>query len=230
MEWRTPALEDAFAMAGVVVVEVADLDNSSAAALFADLSETPGMPALSKRVEPQERPALLALMEEADMDDGDFGRIESWAAAMILSREVRSGDPANGVDRAMIRDAAEVIGLESISQQLSMFDELSSDAQNDLLFGVAQSHQSNSGEDMLEAWLTGDEARLSRHVNDSLNLSDELQQVLLAQRNARWVPEIAELVARGRKPFVAVGAGHVIGDGGVVALLQDRGYSAQRIQ
>ena len=228
--WGTDLLDQTFERAGVVVVEVANLDDPAGMGLFADLSETPGQPPLPDRVEPAERPALLALMRDADMEDEDFGRVESWAAAMMLSGEVRGGDPANGVDRVLIHNADEVIGLESFSAQLSMFDTLSAEAQSDLLYGVARSHRNNSDQAMVVAWLTGDEESLANHVNDTLDFSPELKRVLLTERNERWAPRIAQLIAEGRRPFVAVGAGHVIGDGGLVALLQAEGFAARRIQ
>ena len=228
--WGTDLLDQTFERAGVVVVEVANLDDPAGMGLFADLSETPGQPPLPDRVEPAERPALLALMRDADMEDEDFGRVESWAAAMMLSGEVRGGDPANGVDRVLIHNADEVIGLESFSAQLSMFDTLSAEAQSDLLYGVARSHRNNSDQAMVVAWLTGDEESLANHVNDTLDFSPELKRVLLTERNERWAPRIAQLIAGGRRPFVAVGAGHVIGDGGLVALLRAEGFAARRIQ
>lgn len=228
--WGTPLLDETFERAGVLVVEVANLDDPEGMGLFADLSETPGQPPLLDRVEPAERPALRDLVEDADMTDTDFGRIESWAAAMMLSTEVRTGDPLNGVDRIMIHNADEVIGLESFAFQLSMFDTLSQQAQGDLLYGVARSHAANSDQEMLLAWLTGDDETLAAHVNDTLEFSPELKRVLLTDRNRRWVPRIAELIEEGRKPFVAVGAGHVIGEDGVVALLAADGYDTIRIQ
>ncbi len=228
--WGTALLDETFARAGVVVVEVANLDDPAGMGLFADLSETPGQPALSKRVEPEERDALRKLLADADMEDDDFGRIESWAAAMMLSGEVRTGDPANGVDRVMIHNADEVIGLESFSGQLTMFDTLSPEAQSDLLYGVARSHETNSDDGMLHAWVTGDMDQLASHVNDTLQFSPELRRVLLTDRNKRWVPRIAALIEQGRMPFVAVGAGHVIGEEGVIALLEARGLAATRIQ
>nr|WP_305958694.1 TraB/GumN family protein [Aurantiacibacter sp. 219JJ12-13]MDP5262057.1 TraB/GumN family protein [Aurantiacibacter sp. 219JJ12-13] len=230
LEWRTSTLEDAIATSGVLVVEIADLDDPSGAALFADLSETPGQPPLSSRVDDDERADLLVLMEDADMEDSDFSRIESWAAAMMLSSQVRSGGPRNGVDRALTREAAEVIGLETISGQLSLFDGLSNEAQADLLHGVALSHAANTSQQVLRAWLTGDEAQLIAHVNQSLDVSRELRRVLLTERNARWLEDIVELVERGRRPLVAVGAGHVIGEDGLVALLQARGFEVRRIE
>ncbi len=228
--WGTPLLDETFDRAGLLVVEVANLDDPEGMGLFADLSETPGQPPLIDRVEPEERPALRQLLQDADMADTDFGRVESWAAAMMLSTAVRTGDPANGVDRIMIHNADRVIGLESFSFQMTMFDTLSPEAQSDLLYGVARSHQTNSDNAMLLAWLTGNERELAARVNEALEFSPELKRVLLTERNNRWVDRITALIDEGREPFVAVGAGHMIGEDGVVALLAARGYETRRIQ
>ena len=46
----------------------------------------------------------------------------------------------------------------------------------------------------------------------------------------RWVIRIADMIDKGERPFVAVGAGHVAGAGGVPALLAKMGYKVTRIQ
>jgi uncharacterized protein len=38
------------------------------------------------------------------------------------------------------------------------------------------------------------------------------------------------MIDRGEKPFVAVGAGHLAGKGGVPALLSTNGYVVERVQ
>lgn len=228
--WGSAKLDETFDRAGVVVVEVANLDDPAGMGLFAELSESPGQPPLLQRVEPEERPALRRLLADADMAEDDFDGIESWAAAMVLSAAVRTGDPMNGVDRIIIHNADEVIGLETFALQMAIFDRLSPEAQSDLLYGVAHSHETNSDNAMLLAWLTGNERELAARVNEAVEFSPELRRALLTDRNRRWVTRIAELIDEGRKPFVAVGAGHVVGEDGVVALLQARGYQARRIQ
>lgn len=52
---------------------------------------------------------------------------------------------------------------------------------------------------------------------------------LMTQRNQNWIPVLEDYFKRGQV-FVAAGAGHMIGDQSVVALLQDRGYKVTRMR
>lgn len=232
--WNTPLLDETFDRAGVLVVEIADLDANYGQRLIAELSTTPGQPPLPSRVEDNERPALLALMDDAGMDSDDFADIETWAAALTLSGATRVGDPRNGVDRTLLSVAdsedMEVVGLETYGQQLSLFDTLSEEAQSDLLNGVAEAHARQSEDGMLVAWVTGDAEAMGDQVNLSLAGSPELRQVLLVDRNRDWTGQMMRLIDAGRSPFIAVGAGHLSGEDSVVQMLQERGYETRRIQ
>jgi uncharacterized protein YbaP (TraB family) len=46
---------------------------------------------------------------------------------------------------------------------------------------------------------------------------------MLTDRNERWVPVIQDLVRGGKNVLVIVGAGHLVGDKGVVELLKQKG-------
>jgi uncharacterized protein YbaP (TraB family) len=57
---------------------------------------------------------------------------------------------------------------------------------------------------------------------------DHMDDLLVFQRNQSWIPELEKVFASG-DVFVAVGADHLIGDKGVIALLRARGYTITRI-
>lgn len=227
--WRTPVLETALGDSGLLVVEIAELGEGDGG-LFEQVAHTPGQPPLSERVEAGERPALIALMERAGADDGDFSDTESWAAALILSSSVRSSDPANGVDRALLAEAERVAGLESYPEQYALFDTLPEADQADLLAAVAEEAARGSSDAMVEAWLTGDLDALDATSSGGMLDHPGLREVLLVQRNRRWAAEIGAMLANSERPFVAVGAGHMLGEDGLPALLADAGYTLTRIQ
>ena len=68
---------------------------------------------------------------------------------------------------------------------------------------------------------------------EALGLIEEafdLHEALLASRNALWAEIIIIAIVENRRPLVAVGAAHMLGEDGLVATLEDRGLAVTRIQ
>ncbi|MEO6776262.1 MAG: TraB/GumN family protein [Kofleriaceae bacterium] len=78
--------------------------------------------------------------------------------------------------------------------------------------------------DLMEGLDTG---ALERHGYTKRDL-DQLERSLIDDRNADWIPKLEKLFEQDRV-FVAVGAAHLQGPHGVVALLKRRGYAIARI-
>jgi uncharacterized protein YbaP (TraB family) len=230
-EWRTPAFERAFAASDLVMVEIGDLGNSSSAAkAFNTFAETQGLPALSVRLAPADRPALVKLMQRAGMDDADFWDLETWAAALILASATRESDPGNGVDRDLLDDGKPVEALETFAGQFARFDALDETAQRELLAGIVREAESGEADERVGAWLTGDLAELEEEMEDAFLRQRALRETLLVERNEYFAARIVETIEERHTPFVAVGAGHMLGPDGLPALLAARGYTVRRIQ
>ena len=229
--WRTPAVDEAFASSSLLVVEVAELGRSDeAGAIFRRLATTPGLPPLTQRVPPAERPALAAFLDRAGMDEDAFSETESWGAALILANSVRRSDSGNGADRALIAEASRVEGLESFEEQYAAFDRLPAAEQADLLAGLAADAEGDFEDRRVTAWLTGDMAALERDSSAGILADPELREALQLSRTRAWAARVGDLLERGERPFVAVGAGHMWGDEGLPALLAARGYAVRRVQ
>jgi uncharacterized protein YbaP (TraB family) len=212
--WRTPAVDDAFERSSLLVVEVAELGRSDeAGAIFRRLATTPGLPPLTQRVPPADRPALAAFLDRAGMDDDAFSDTESWGAALVLANAVRRSDSGNGVDRALIAEASRVEGLESFEEQYGVFDRLPAAEQAELLTGLAADAEGDFEDRRVTAWLTGDMAALERDSSAGILTDPELREALQLARSRAWAQRMGELLERGERPFVAVGAAHMWGDG-----------------
>lgn len=61
-----------------------------------------------------------------------------------------------------------------------------------------------------------------------VEIFDEMMQGLLEERNAAWEPKIIELV-EGKNAVLAVGAGHLSGESGVLKALERAGYTVTRL-
>lgn len=231
LDWQSPAVDAAVAQSDLLLVEIADLGNNpSSAGIFDTLSSSPDLPPLLDRVGDADRPSLQRLLDLAGSDENDFDRTETWAAALILSGAMRSGDPANGVDRALISGARRVEGLESYDRQYRIFDALPDADQADLLLAVASEAESFDPVPALESWLTGDLETLAALADDGMLADPGLRAALLERRNQDWTVAIRAAIDQGHKPLVAVGTAHMLGASGLPALLEQQGYAVRRIQ
>jgi uncharacterized protein YbaP (TraB family) len=163
-----------------------------------------------------------------------FATLEDWAAALTLAfaLEAKSGfDPENGADRALQAAAKgrPVVGLETLEGQLGMFDGLPAREQRTMLAAVvADSGDAGAGRRLVEAWARGDIAALDREAKRGMLADPRLREVLLVARNRDWARRVAAMLEARRRPFVAVGAAHVIGTDGLPALLAAQGYAVRR--
>lgn len=233
--WETPLLTRIIAHSHRLVVETSDLEPRRVASTLQRLaSDSPG-PALAERVPPSQRARLLALMERADLAPGALDGLETWAAALSLSRASGSASQGGpGVDQTLITRFAgrPVAALEGTEAQLAIFDRLAESDQRSLLAAViAESEDAaKDGHALAAAWLTGDLAQIEARTLRGMLSDPELRQALLLDRNRAWAERLPPLLTPARPALVAVGAAHVVGPDGLPALLVRRGYRLRRIE
>ncbi len=234
MAWRSKAVDEVTSKAETLVVEVANLNNASElSSVFASLATTRGLPLLADRVAAQHRAKLGKLVRAADLDEAQQRRTESWAAALILARAVTDANPANGVDRALLREFAErtIIELEGATAQLAIFDGLPQDAQTELLVAVINGSDAGFVDPaaLRDAWVTGDLATLENAAQRGMMSDPHLRQALMVQRNHNWLARIEAELQSPARPLIAVGAAHLPGPDGLIALLEARGWRVARL-
>jgi uncharacterized protein YbaP (TraB family) len=85
-------------------------------------------------------------------------------------------------------------------------------------------------DDMIEAWRTGDNDALSElFVADMLEQAPEIYDSLLKQRNLNWLPQLEGMLESPEIEFVLVGAAHLVGPDGLLAILQAKGFQVSRL-
>lgn len=240
IEWENPVIAKAAAQSDLLVLEAAGLDNEKrTSAIFEQLGKSPGLPDIAERVPEGRRAALSALMDRIRISDRMLTSYESWAAALLLSSSVQEDlklEAGEGIERQLSRqfldEGKAVVGLETVEQQLGIFDALPEAAQRAFLMQVVDDAGSAADQYriMLEAWRRGDMKRIGRAFLTEFSKTPALLQPLLFERNRNWSQQIAALMKKPRTPFIAVGAGHMTGPHSLQANLTKQGFAVKRIQ
>ena len=159
-------------------------------------------------------------------------RTEPWYAAITIEQLVlaRMGfNAAYGVEMHLLRkasgDGKEILGFETLEQQLGYLDGLSLEAQRKLLMQTLTEGAAirEIMDDLILAWRSGDIDYLEQALLDDVSGYPELYDAIVADRNRLWVDTIDELLDDGQDYLVIVGALHLVGEDGVPRLLEQRG-------
>lgn len=122
-----------------------------------------------------------------------------------------------------------VSGLETVEFQVGIFDQIPQDLQLKELGKLVTDEEANKDlERMMSAYLTEDIEAMDKVMNSEGMMSD-YRSILLDDRNKSWVPKMGEAM-HNNSVFVAVGAGHLGGESGVISLLRKAGYSVDPVK
>jgi len=122
--------------------------------------------------------------------------------------------------------------LETVEQQLGFITSLGEGQENEMISHTLRDLKELPAvmQSLKESWRNGDTHRL-----DQLSLAPlkagfpGLYNKLIVARNQAWIPQLEALLKTGEVELVLVGALHLAGDEGLLALLAKRGYSIQQL-
>jgi uncharacterized protein YbaP (TraB family) len=206
---------------------------------MAALGFSSGLPPIADRVAPDKRPQLEAAIAKTQVPRAMFDRMETWAASFTLlgaQFQMLGVEGEQGVEAVLRKSFAAsgkpVAQLETNQEQLSFFDRLPESAQRELLEGAIEKPEEMKQQfaGMLQAWLSGDVNLIGQSFNRDLSGSPELKLALLTRRNYNWSQWIERRMSQPGTVMIAVGAGHLAGDGSVQHYLESRGYKVKRLQ
>jgi uncharacterized protein len=84
--------------------------------------------------------------------------------------------------------------------------------------------------DMLKFWRSGNSEQLDLLVNKTMKTeSPKMHQSLLVDRNLNWMPKIEAMSTTPEVEFILVGAAHLIGEQGVIEMLEAKGYNVSQM-
>ena len=190
---------------------------------------------LKNHVDPRTYAYLRRLFGLLGIAEEKYSRYRPWYLALLLEAPSLHGRSEDlGVDKYLIGRAharhKPVVGLESAREHAEVFSGLS-DRQGEaylLLEFIPQSEGITSAQTM-EAWRKGDADVVAQEFHEAFRDFPSLAVRLLDNRNRNWIPRIEGYLQSGKPCFVVVGAAHLGGPNGVIALLKARGFIVEQL-
>jgi len=235
-----PEIEQAFEHADKLVVEA----NLSAAGPDFQLTILqdglyPGDETIADHVDPETLTLLKNYLAKNELPFESMAKMRPGMLLLTLTslKMMSLGySPELGIDVHFIRKARQqnkpILELESLQQQLALVLGFDND---DLLLKhtlYSLDQMGASVEELFTAWKTGNAARINALMReDVLTDHPEFKPVMkrmITDRNIAMAARISEFLQAGGRYFVVVGAGHLVGSDGILALLRQQGFSIRQ--
>jgi uncharacterized protein len=236
----SPTLDRAFRDSDLLVEEV-DMGEMISTESQLQMMMTGMLPAgqsLDKVVSPATLAAVNKRIETLGMPIEPLKRLKPWLLSLtLLTLEWQKAgfDADLGLDKHFYdlarSDARTVQGLETVAFQISRFDGMTMDEQDRLLAETLKEldTQQAAVTALADAWKAGDVPTVERLVLQDLRSDPRVYQRMLVDRNRDWLPKLEALFARRGRAFVVVGAAHLVGPDGLLAMLRARGYTVEQM-
>jgi uncharacterized protein len=233
----SPAVMQAYASSKSLLMEInlADMDLEQLQAEMLASAMLPEGKSLPGVLGPKRYSRAESLARDVGVELATFDQFAPWFAAEAISQlqllqlgfQPTSGVEMYFLDRAR-SDGKSIAGLETVHDQIALFEGLSLDAQAEyLVASLEQAHElPKQVDDMVHAWQRGDTAWFDDQLKSELGRDPVLYQSVLAARNRKWIPRIEALLNDDKNYLVIVGTGHLVGRDSVIDLLKKDGVGA----
>jgi len=234
-------IEKAFGQSEILVVE-ADINDIKKVDIqkLMERAFYPANDTLEKHVSPE-------IYERVVKETGGLGipvellnKQKPWflAITLVALESLKLGfDPNLGIDKYFLSKAEggkRILELESLDYQLNLLFSFSDKDQELFLLYTLKDLKILEQElgKLTQAWTSGDtkamESILTRSVSEDRRLSFILEK-LIYERNRKIVSKIEDYLKEKETYFVIVGAGHLVGDRGIIEILKGKGYLVEQL-
>ena len=180
-----------------------------------------------------------AILSAYQLPPEAVARMKPWAAFLTMSYPPEQARSANeALDLVLLarakQNGAEVAGLESLTEQADLFDQFTLPEQVRLLTDTVCHYELGQREfaGLKAFYLRQDLGALyrysQRYTASGEPIYKRLMQALLVDRNSRMAERMRPMLEQGGA-FIAIGALHLAGEEGVLALLEKQGYQLQAV-
>ncbi len=159
-----------------------------------------------------------------------FNKLKPIAILSLVMNFQFANDVSLSVDeyfyRKAIAENKEVIGIETIDEQLEILEAIPNDYIIDYFRNVDQAKEDM--ELIIQLYRTAELEKMLEMMQKDKSMV-MIQKNLLTDRNVRMAERIQTMINK-QQIFIAVGAGHLPGREGIISLLKDAGYNIEPVR
>ena len=135
---------------------------------------------------------------------------------------------------AVYQGRKKIQGLETVEFQMDLFESMTAEeGEKFLLYTLQEIDQEKKYlNDIVAYWARGDVAPIEKILTEIFESQPELENInrkLLDDRNRGMVETIEALLGKDQIHFIVVGAAHLIGEEGIIEILERKGYRLRQL-
>ena len=236
-----PKIEKAFDQSTILVVEanISDPNKLSPQKLL-ETAFYLGDDSLDRHVSRESYEVVRKEMEKLGAPLELVNRQKPWFLALTLEAVelLKLGfDPRYGVDIHFLSKAKEtkkILELESLDEQINLLSNFS-DGDQELFLLYTLRDLNVLGEqldNLVTSWAAGDTKGIESIFTKSVKEDPKLAPIfkrLIDNRNMSMASKIEGYLKTKETYFVVVGAGHLVGEKGIIGILRNKGYLVEQL-
>ena len=232
------AMESAFASSKVLTVEVnvKNIDAAQSSELTRESGTYGDGDSLSKHISKQTSDALDGFCSKYGMPRESLEGFKPWLVALttaVIAFQQAGEDFHMGVDEHFLNEvkpSQRIDELETADFQLSIFSSSTPQEQEELLASALKQvdNLKSWAQTVQDAYVAGDDGKIEQMLEQQFE-PRAFYKRLIEDRNTGMAERVEQYLKGKEQCFVVVGSGHLVGDKGMVKLLQAKGYKVERI-
>ncbi|MGB8191482.1 MAG: TraB/GumN family protein [Chitinophagaceae bacterium] len=167
-----------------------------------------------------------------------FSMMERFKPYMLTSLISETGmgcEKTNGMEMTIMQESKkydkEILGLETAEFQAGLFDSIPYGKQAKELLNYIDSidRYKNNTSELVKVYREQNLQKMEDLTMNSEGGIGEYLDLLVFNRNRRWVEQLGSILP-GKSTLIAVGAGHLPGESGLINLLRKAGYTVKPLK
>ncbi len=231
----TPNLKNLIQSSDAIIMELGEMPNPIQAMMLLKLKEN----TLQDFFTPEEFDRVLAFFnDQLNISESNFMMTYNSFKPFFMLQSITQGyfeGSTESYDMEVMKIAKqhkkELIGLETIQDQIGFFDLIPDSAIVELIMESIDSFDKDREEFHLLQQLYSDQ-NVEELIPFMKKQSPELmkyEDIFLDNRNKNWIPKLNTELSN-KTCFIAVGAAHLFDQNGIVSLLKKEGYQVTAIK